>query len=335
MSTPLRAISQGSTQALSNVFGQINKLEKIDDDIITLLPEMSDDDVMDTRNYAKTLGRSAWRIEIACDAEIWNRTQAKRGRGNVDTEGVGIKATIAKRAAELGCTPRTIEQNARVHKLVQEVEINDESTFTILEDKGYWQAALASSDPKAALDHFVEEKTDNPFFSASDAYRWSKGEKESKKPHVSEQKILASPETRSFLTSMIETWKDRLNHVPDNAPFIQNLLQGQIGQIQWQLDRTPETEASEIVTAIEEGWQTGTEIYQWLQDRSYFMREPEMRARLVVMCDMRIIYEVKQGGRKDNQRGDLTSIYKKFGDRTGDAFTSAKGNSIYDMGDPE
>src|SRR5678815_976631 len=106
MSLALAEASRPNTQALSKIFGQINKLDKIEEDVIALLPEMSDDEVMHTRNYAKTLGRSAWRIEIACDAELWNRVHAKRGRGNVDVDKKGIKAAVATRAAELGCSPR-------------------------------------------------------------------------------------------------------------------------------------------------------------------------------------------------------------------------------------
>lgn len=149
--------------------------------------------------------------------------------------------------------------------------------------------------------------------------------------------LLQDPSVRKWIEDYRDSIKSRLESVPEGAPFLNNMLHGQIGQAQWQLDRTASEESERVLEAIDEGWQVGYEIFNWLQKRSYFMREPELRARLIWMCDLanKKLREVKQGGRKDNQRGDLTSMYVKYDSPTGDAFLSARNNSIYEQGEKD
>lgn len=147
--------------------------------------------------------------------------------------------------------------------------------------------------------------------------------------------VLQDPLVRQFFEEHIAMLKKRLDTIPSKAPFAHNLIHAQIGQAQWQLDRTVAEERARVMEAIDEGWQVGSEIFTWLQKRSYFMREPDLQLRLADMCENKKLREVKQGGRKDNQRGDLTSIYVRYEARTGDAFSVTKGNSIYSMGEPE
>ena len=155
------------------------------------------------------------------------------------------------------------------------------------------------------------------------------------KEETSDLQVLQDPDVRQFFTDHIEILKERLAKVPENAPFAANLIHGQIGQAQWQLDRTEGEEAARVMEAIDEGWQTGTEIFNWLQARSYFMREQELGVRLAWMCEEKRLREVQQGGRKENQRGDLTSIYVRYEARTGDAFTVLRGVNRYDSGEDE
>lgn len=151
----------------------------------------------------------------------------------------------------------------------------------------------------------------------------------------SDLEVLQDPLVRQFFTDHIEILKKRLDVIPPNAPFAHNMVHGQIGQAQWQLDRTDKEEATKVLEAIDEGWQVGTEIFNWLQRRSFFMREPELQHRLVAMCELKRLREVKQGGRKDNQRGDLASMYVRYDARTGDAFSVSKGNSLYSNEDED
>lgn len=319
--------SSERSNALSKVFGQINRLEKIEDDIIALLPDMSDDEVMDTRIYAKSLGRSAWRIEVACDREIWNRTEAKRGRGNVDVEGVGIKATVAKRAAELGCTPRTIESNARVAKFVREIEEeNDESTFTILDEKGYWQAALSADYPKEAIEHFVNAKLENPFFSVSDAFRWAKeGKDEAEhksrpKSDKSEVDVLYTPEIQTRFDGLIKTlteyeemdWPLELSYIP-------RLLQNMKAHVNFQKQREAADDQDSILSVIrrlnsdpELGFtKDAQELYDVVFDLGYAMSRKAFVENLKHMSrdDVRMaLYTDAGDGKQETRRGALPGI---------------------------
>lgn len=152
---------------------------------------------------------------------------------------------------------------------------------------------------------------------------------------VDELLVLQDPEVRRFLENYKSILREQRDVIPGAAPFLANMVDAQIGHAQWQLDRTVGEEAARILEAIDEGWQVGQEILNWLQQRSYFIREPELQTRLVYMVENKKLREVKQGGRKDNQRGDLTSMYVRYDARTGDAFSVHKGNSNYESGEDD
>lgn len=175
MSASLRAVPR-QTAGLAKVIHQINKLEKVERDVIALLPSLTDDEVIDTRTTARLLYCSAWKIEIACDAEIWDRAQRSTGgRGNTDKEEKGIMAAVNKRAAELGCGASTIRKNAQLYRRFETVLSGEQS---ILDDKGFFQAALTADDPDAAIETFAKKKLDNPHYRVADAYRDIEQEKE-------------------------------------------------------------------------------------------------------------------------------------------------------------
>lgn len=169
MSAVLREAPKQNTQALSKIFNHLNKLERLETDVIGLLPDLSDDEVLETRNYSKLLGKSAWKIEVACDAEIWNRTKAMCGRGNKDIDEEGIMAAVNKRAAEIGCSGQTIRNNRNIFDTFKEEIVQID--FNHLDEKTYYLAALASPDPHVAIETFAREKIKNPFYSTRDAYR--------------------------------------------------------------------------------------------------------------------------------------------------------------------
>lgn len=172
-------LERSPTIGLSKVINQIHKLEAIEHDIISLLPSLSDEEVIETRNTARLLFASAWKIEIACDAEIWERTQrAMVGRGNKDVDEKGIMAAVNKRAQEIGCSARTVYENARIFRRFGEII---ETTCKNLDDKGFFQAALQSPDPETTIEEFAQRKMDNPFFRVTDAWKEVETQKEESK----------------------------------------------------------------------------------------------------------------------------------------------------------
>jgi hypothetical protein len=213
MSAVLREAPRHNTQALSKIFNHLNKLERLENDVITLLPSLSDDEVMDTRNYAKLLGKSAWKIEAACDREIWNRTKAACGRGNIDIDEEGIMAAVNKRAAEIGCSARTVYNNGKLFETFKDEMVAID--FNHLDEKTYYLAALASTDPHAAIEHFAEEKLKNPFFSTRDAFRWAR--KSKKAVYEAKNRIAyeVNHEKRQALRAHFDTTKLTLEAMRD------------------------------------------------------------------------------------------------------------------------
>lgn len=156
----------------------MNEIERRADEVIEALPQRTDEEVIEIRTSARTVGRASWRIEAACDAEILDRTKLKGGRGQKDIEGVGVVATVKRVAAELGVSPRTIFDNARIHNtfFAPKTDADIGTTFADgtddhLEEKEYYKAALASPDPRETLEYFARQKAENPRFSTGDAWR--------------------------------------------------------------------------------------------------------------------------------------------------------------------
>ena len=156
----------------------MNEIERRADEVIEALPQRTDEEVIEIRTSAGTVGRASWRIEAACDAEILDRTKLKGGRGQKDVEGVGVVATVKRVAAELGVSPRTIFDNARIHNTFFAPQTDADAGTTVadctddhLEEEEYYKAALASPDPRETLEYFARQKAENPRFSTGDAWR--------------------------------------------------------------------------------------------------------------------------------------------------------------------
>jgi hypothetical protein len=157
------------------------KLAEFTQEVLSQIKNCSEEELLRVRLSSQQFGEIAWVIECACDAELLGREQAKRGRGNKDTLGVGVMAASAKRARQVGCTPRTIQRNAQIFRLVDSVrtsavEAQDNGAraraiLSTLHDKHFYVAALSAADPEEALSTFTANKLENPKFRVSDAYR--------------------------------------------------------------------------------------------------------------------------------------------------------------------
>lgn len=147
-----------------------NEAEARAADIIDALPTLTDEHLLETRRRAKDLGQVAWKIECAADAEILNRTKAKTGRGNIDSEGAGVTSAVRDAADKLGVSERTIFLNAKIHKVISEAEKTTENVFSSL-DKSHVIAALGAENTTAALEAIVKEHDADRSFSARDAKR--------------------------------------------------------------------------------------------------------------------------------------------------------------------
>lgn len=188
--------------------------------------------------------------------------------------------------------------------------------------------AAHSKDPQKAI-KAAEDKE----MSTRELEKWVKQQVPPTRRPVKEIETLHTPAVRGHLEETIKQLKLRDEAVPTAAPFLHNMYHAMIGQVQWQLERSVEGDCEKVFEAIEEGNYRKDDIFTWLQSRSYFMREPELSDRLMTMCQNKKLRETKEGGKKDMQRGDMVTIYVPYYAATGDDFSVARGNSVYEMGD--
>ncbi|MBA3766775.1 MAG: hypothetical protein H0W99_07275 [Acidobacteria bacterium] len=167
MTTALEPRSK-STEMLAKIIDGINRLDDARKDLMDTLPHLEDEEIIQTRMGARALGAWSWVIECGCDAEMMKRVEVKRGRGNKDVDQKGKVAAVNKHAYQCGQQPATIYRNVQIYNTFQNVLIVQNN---LLEEKGFYEAALRTDNPPAALEVFAREKDKNVFFSVRDAYR--------------------------------------------------------------------------------------------------------------------------------------------------------------------
>lgn len=213
---------------------------------------------------------------------------------------------------ELAVTYRKFENSPRGEIL----------TFT------HHKIAAHSKNPQKAIKAAEDEE-----MSTRDLEKWIKQQAPPTRRPVKEIETLHEPAVRAHLEETVAALKLRDEAVPTAAPFLHNMYHAMIGQVQWQLGRSVEEDCERVFEAVEEGCYRKDDIFDWLQARGYFMREPELEDRLVTMCQNKKLRETKEGGKKDMQRGDMVTIYIPYYAATGDDFSVPRNKSIYEMGD--
>lgn len=188
--------------------------------------------------------------------------------------------------------------------------------------------AAHSKNPQKAIKAAEDEE-----MSTRELEKWIKQQTPPTRKAVKEIETLHEPAVRTHLAETIAALKLRDEEVPVAAPFLHNMYHAMIGQVQWQLERTADVDCDVVFEAIEEGNYRKDDIFDWLQARGYFMREPELTDRLAMMCEKKRVKETKEGGKKDMQRGDMVTIYIPFYAATGDDYSIPRNVSVYDMGD--
>jgi hypothetical protein len=249
-----------SRQIASSAIRFFNKVESAADKIISELPDMADEEVLEVRQQARAFGRIAWRIECACDAEILNRESMRRGRGVKDSEGKGVDAAVRKHAAEIGVHPQTIYQNAAIHQTffnssgaTRNKGIN--GVLDELEDREFYRAAMATDDPHATIEKFARAKAENPFFSTRDAWRMIK---EGKTPRLDE-----TVPTLCDQPDAVAAWNDfqaACRKMIKAAPRLQSLVNGYLEEIQYELTMPSQTVERVIFDLIEQGYDEADQI---------------------------------------------------------------------------
>jgi hypothetical protein len=191
----VRDLEKESREALGRVLNSVNRLEESRKQILTMLPVLPDEEVIETRMNAQLAGRWAWVIECACDAEMFKREEAKRGRGHVDVDEKGRLATARKQAYLHGVGTSTLYRNAKIYNTFENLLIGENN----LEEKGFFIAALAAPDPHLAIEEFSKKKANNAFFAVKEAWRDVKRAKKKLYEKKNELAYKANDETRKAL----------------------------------------------------------------------------------------------------------------------------------------
>lgn len=257
MSTVLaEATPQQIALTFGDLFNYMDRLEEFEDTIIDLLPYGSDAEVIQTRQYARAMGKAGWRIECACDAVLLAREPLKGGRGQKDTEGEGRVSVAKERAKEIGCATSTVRRNAQIHNTFKTM-LNVQ--HSLLDDKGYFEAALRAPNPRKAAKLFEKEKRDNPNFSVRDAFRLAKTLKEAKpKSDIPNNPDYLDPYFKSFLLDVENTLLSFKNRCP--RPEFEIRLDQWIRTTRFERARTPQSDYEAVVKQVDEGACTFDEI---------------------------------------------------------------------------
>jgi hypothetical protein len=232
----------------------LNDVEAVADNVISELPNMVDEEVMQIRQQARTFGWVSWRIECACDSEILNRESMRRGRGVKDLEERGVDAAVRKHAAEIGVEPRTVYRNAELHQTY----FNSDSAvrnklvnggLEHLREKDFYIAAMTTDDPWATIEEFAKEKANNPCFSTRDAWRMVK---EDKTPPLDDTVSALCDEAE-----VIEAWEAlqvAFHNMITAAPRLQNLIKGYEEEVKYELSMPSQSVEQVIFELLTQGY---------------------------------------------------------------------------------
>ncbi len=300
----MSAVLSRQTEALANIFGQLNRLDRLEDDVISLLPSLTDDEIIETRTYARGMGKTAWKIEIACDAEIWNRSYARRGRGNKDEAETGIMASVNKRAAELGCGASTIRKNAQLFNEFKTVL----SVEHILDDKGFYQAALSAPNPQKMVQEIARRKAANPLYSVRDAWRDVDGQKTRARTGGDKSDMPALLKAHIERT-VAKIEKEIIPDCPDGT-FARRFYSEWLNELRFELhERGIIDNQEKLIDAYDQGYRT---------DEALQKVTGIARGIILQILGDRLGWEkVREGGKTEMARGDRRWIWRKPGEVLG------------------
>jgi hypothetical protein len=181
-SIAIASLPNNVTEQFSSLMSYLNRLDEFQDTVISLLPFASDEEIAEIRLRGFALGHAGWRVVCACDAETIGRAMAlKGGRGKKDTEGQGKLSAAKERGKQGGYTDKNARRNAQLFNTFKTVLIDQHS---LLDEKGFYEQALRTPQPRKTIKKFEKEKESNPNFSVTDAARLAKLLREGRKQVV-------------------------------------------------------------------------------------------------------------------------------------------------------
>jgi hypothetical protein len=147
-----------------------NVLRDWADKMIGQVRTMPDDAIVETARMATELEGQAFRVRGACAAELKRRI---RERARLQPENRGNEETVIARqlpalAAEIGVSPRTLDDDARIYETFASTPAFRGDTNTPRE---VYRLALSAPDPQAAVEMAAQKKAESPNYSTRDFRR--------------------------------------------------------------------------------------------------------------------------------------------------------------------
>lgn len=121
--------------------------------------------------------------------------------------------------------------------------------------------------------------------------------------------VLQDPVVRQWLDDYRTLINEHEKALPPQAAYLKSMLYAHREQAQRQLDRTVEFDCRIVKKAVAFMRGTDDEIFTCLQNRGYFMSDPDLDDRLALLIGMGQVYKKQAEGRKKGQRGKMVDVY--------------------------
>lgn len=242
--------------------------------IITVLPDLSDEQLRAVHDHSAELESFGWLVRAYARHEFMKRAaRLKGGRALRDVDEVGRVAMAKRLIVDFGLTvsiSTIIEDSLIIERLIEGdsddpvtvsalpepspkaanptstrmVSLNRRPEFEILPEKEFWRIAARAENPRETLSQFAAQKASNPFFNTRDAYRQ---EKEKKSPPLDE-----------VLPPLIEQegirqWYGEFVRVMNSAPLpeLRRIMLGAYEEIRYEVQKPIGTRRLQLLDLIE------------------------------------------------------------------------------------
>lgn len=248
----------------SPIFNFIHSVRNGCLEIISVIPDLDDDQLKAVHDHSAELERFGWLVRSYVRYEFLQRAvRLKGGRSLKDVDEVGLVALAKKLAVELHVHHTTILEDARIiARLIRRDAGKEASTpslncsdaptvseiaampeMDLLPEKEFWRIAARSENPIETLNGFAQQRAENPFFNTRDAYRQ---EKEAKTPPLDEE---IPPLIED---AAIKQWYAQFQALRAASPTesIRRIMQGAAEEIRYEVQKPNGTRLHQILTCI-------------------------------------------------------------------------------------
>lgn len=259
----------------------------------------------------KAVSVVSWRSSVVLIAQLVAVKPAKRGRGQVDKAGVGIKAAIARQSKLLRLSTTTIKNYVRLFNTFFK---NGTTCFPILEEIGYFQAALRFQEPLKAIKQIEKLVRANPNFTPTDADVLASKHRAKRVPAAST--LAQLNDSQSSLASHIIWAKKELLRIKKLCPdkdFAERMYNPVVEDLDDQLAFMAEQRAEDLCRSA---WDRGYHREKQISDATGLDRKT-VGAAMLRLSENNEFWQVDEvtHGRRDKR-------WQKAGEPLGDAYVA-------------